>query len=235
MVLTDSAAPKEHLTTRLRMIEAAGQVFAEHGYEGATVRMITERAGVNVAAINYYFRDKAGLYEQVVAACHCASREAADARPWPRSAPAEERLRFFIERMVRRALHPGRPVWHRLVMAREMICPTAALDRMVTENIGPERDQLVEALREMTGGGLSDRELDLLGFSVVGQCLFYLQNGPLIDRLCPWLRSEPPPVAELVAQIQRFSLAAVRSLQAAPSPQAPITNHGHAPGSTIDD
>jgi len=41
-------------------------------------------------------------------------------------------------------------------------------------------------------------------------------------------------VAELVAQIQRFSLAAVRSLQAAPSLQAPITNQDRTPGSTID-
>lgn len=204
--------PKEHPAVRQRILEAAGCVFAEVGYEGATVRAITERAGVNVAAINYYFRDKAALYEQVVVACHCSSQEAAEACPWPRTAPAEERLLFFIERMVRRALNAERPVWHRLVMAREMIAPTPALDRMVSENIRPERDQLLESLDEMTGGRLSERELHLMAFSIVGQCLFYLQNGPLIDRLCPLLRAEPPRLGELVAHIQSFSLAAVKSL-----------------------
>lgn len=218
VVTTPPLPPKEFPAIRLRIIEAAGGVFAELGYEGATVRMITERAGVNVAAINYYFRDKAGLYEQVVAACHCSSQEAADVCPWPRTAPAAERLCFFIERMVRRALTPERPAWHRLVMAREMIAPSPALDRMVNENIRPERDQLLEALHEMTGGHLSERELDLLGFSIVGQCLFYLQNGPLIDRLCPLLRAHPPELGELVSQIQRFSLAAVRSWATAAPP-----------------
>lgn len=210
-----SAMGKEHPEVCRRIIEAAGGVFAEHGYEGATVRMITERAGVNVAAINYYFGDKASLYEQVVSACRCSSQEAAEACPWPREAPAEERLKFFIERMVRRALNSERPLWHRLVMAREMMAPTAALDRMVREQIGPERDQLLEALNELTGRRFSERALHLLGFSIVGQCLFYLQNGPLIDRLCPPLRRDPPSVPELVTHIQHFSLAAVRSLGAA--------------------
>ena len=212
VLATDPTPPREHLAVRQRIIEAAGSVFAELGYEGATVRMITERAGVNVAAINYYFRDKAGLYQELVAACHCSSQEAADACPWPQDAPAVERLLFFIERMVRRALNSERPAWHRLVMAREMIAPTPALDRMVNENIRPERDQLLEALREMTGGRLDERALHLIGFSIVGQCLFYLQYGPLIDRLCPMLRSDPPALAELVSHIQRFSLAAVQSL-----------------------
>jgi AcrR family transcriptional regulator len=231
MIATDPDPPREHLAVRQRIIEAAGSVFAELGYEGATVRMITERAGVNVAAINYYFRDKAGLYQELVAACHCSSQEAADACPWPNDAPAEERLKFFIERMVRRALNSERPAWHRLVMAREMIAPTPALDRMVNENIRPERDQLVGALHEMTSGRLGERELHLLGFSIVGQCLFYLQNGPLIDRLCPMLRADPPALAELVAHIQRFSLAAVRSLTFPDTPSPSRMAQPEPPGS----
>jgi TetR/AcrR family transcriptional regulator, regulator of cefoperazone and chloramphenicol sensitivity len=39
--------------TRNKILNAAGEVFAEQGFEGATVRAITERAGVNVAAITF--------------------------------------------------------------------------------------------------------------------------------------------------------------------------------------
>ena len=60
-------AAAEHLdATRARLIDAAGQVFADHGFQAATIRDICTRAGANVAAVNYHFRDKAGLYLAVL-------------------------------------------------------------------------------------------------------------------------------------------------------------------------
>ena len=41
--------------TRDKILSAAGEVFAEQGFEGATIRAITERAGVNVAAVTLSF------------------------------------------------------------------------------------------------------------------------------------------------------------------------------------
>src|SRR5258705_8518020 len=55
--------------TREKILSAAGEVFAEQGFEGATIRAITERAGVNVAAVNYHFRDKAELFTRVGGDC----------------------------------------------------------------------------------------------------------------------------------------------------------------------
>src|ERR1700743_147511 len=49
-------------STRKKLLEVAGRVFAEHGYYAATVRDICAQAGSNVAAVNYHFRDKLGLY-----------------------------------------------------------------------------------------------------------------------------------------------------------------------------
>ena len=49
-----------------RLIEAGIEVFGEHSYEAATTRMIAKRAGVNIAAIPYYFNGKQGLYHAVV-------------------------------------------------------------------------------------------------------------------------------------------------------------------------
>jgi len=51
---------------RDRLIEAGIEVFAEHSYEAATTRMIAKKAGVNIAAIPYYFDGKQGLYHAVV-------------------------------------------------------------------------------------------------------------------------------------------------------------------------
>ncbi|MFI4988250.1 MAG: CerR family C-terminal domain-containing protein [Alphaproteobacteria bacterium] len=51
--------------TRRRLVETATEIFAIHGYEGATTRMLAERAGVNLPAIQYYFGSKEGLYRAV--------------------------------------------------------------------------------------------------------------------------------------------------------------------------
>ncbi len=52
--------------TREKLVEAAAQVFAEVGFEAATVREICSRAGTNGAAVNYHFGDKLGLYTEVL-------------------------------------------------------------------------------------------------------------------------------------------------------------------------
>ena len=48
--------------SRQRLLHAAVQCFAEHGYSKTSTRMIATEAGTNIAAISYYFGDKAGLY-----------------------------------------------------------------------------------------------------------------------------------------------------------------------------
>ena len=114
--------------TRDKILNAAGEVFAEQGFEGATIRAITERAGVNVAAVNYHFRDKAELYTLVVLDA-CSARAAwRDAMAEAPDSP-EERLRSLIYHFLQYLLDPDRPPWKRRLMAREMANPTGAARR----------------------------------------------------------------------------------------------------------
>ena len=52
--------------TQRRIIDAAGEIFADSGYNHTTVRAICVRARVNVAAINYHFGSKKNLYLAVL-------------------------------------------------------------------------------------------------------------------------------------------------------------------------
>src|ERR1039458_4822482 len=60
------SVPRAAASTREKLIEAAGHVFAEHGYQATTVREIVKRSGANIAAVNYHFGDKLGLYTEVL-------------------------------------------------------------------------------------------------------------------------------------------------------------------------
>src|ERR1700743_2080641 len=109
--------------TRERIVRAAGEGFGRQGFRGTTIRQITARAGVNVAAVNYYFRDKAELYLRVLReAKSCTGRISLHDRP----GTPEERLEAFIQRFVGHLLHPERPAWHGRVLALEMSNPTPA-------------------------------------------------------------------------------------------------------------
>jgi AcrR family transcriptional regulator len=206
---SETVAPSAEASPRERLIATAGEVFAELGFHAATVRQITEKAGLNVAAINYHFRDKTELYAACLHAAHCTAMEAAG--EWEcESDDPEERLHHFIDRMLRRMLNPDRPKWHHALIGREMIEPTGALDLMVEQGIRPDCRELEAIVHQLTGGDLPRDRVMMLGCSVVGQCLFYLQNRPIIERLYPKFRSKPPTIEQLVEHIYAFSVTAIR-------------------------
>src|SRR5216683_3872831 len=93
--LAKSAVPPAE--TRERLLEAAGAVFSESGFRNATVRDIVTRAGANIAAVNYHFGDKEGLYSAVLE--HSAQAALHQYPPHGGLAPdaaAGEQLRAFI-------------------------------------------------------------------------------------------------------------------------------------------
>src|SRR5258708_3207032 len=101
---------------RERLLTAAGELFAEKGLDGATVREIKDRAGVNIAAINYYFRDKENLYIEAVKHASCGSQLHGAVTAGDADAPPAQRLRDFIHAFVARMLDKARPAWHAQLM-----------------------------------------------------------------------------------------------------------------------
>ena len=105
-------SPSDEAGTRQRVLAAAAEVFADRGYEKATVREIVERAGANVNAVNYYFQGKRGLYQTLFEHAHQHVIES-DAEEFPklRAGPPEERLRIYVIHILRgfvqKNKHPG--------------------------------------------------------------------------------------------------------------------------------
>jgi AcrR family transcriptional regulator len=61
------SASSPEVDTRQRLLDAAEHLFAERGFAATSVRQITEAAGANLGAVNYHFRSKEGLYADVFA------------------------------------------------------------------------------------------------------------------------------------------------------------------------
>jgi len=88
---------------KLRLVEAAEKLFAEHGFEVVSVRDITQAAGGNVAAVNYHFGSRDGLVAVVMtrylAAVHeerLALLDAAEQRWGRKPVPLEEVVAAFV-------------------------------------------------------------------------------------------------------------------------------------------
>jgi AcrR family transcriptional regulator len=197
--------------TRRRLLEAAGEVFAEHGFRAATVQQICRRADANIAAVNYHFTDKEQLYREVIRYAE-EQHGAAHPRTLPATASAEERLHAHVDWFLLHLLDEGRPAWHGRLMAREMIEPTAALDDLVDGHIRESNDRLLGIVRELMGSHATDEQVRTSAFSITGQCLFYRHCEPVIARLHPELRFGLAQVPALAEHVTRFSLAGLSAI-----------------------
>ena len=168
-----SEAPRD------RLLEAAGEIFAEHGFRQATVREICERADANIAAVNYHFGDKAGLYAAVFRhAALCAPPVAVEG-------DAVARLRGAVTALLGCVFHVGRPTWYARLMMREMMEPTEILDVVVAERIRPFSAELQAIVHELADGRLDDAAARDCVRSLVAQCVYYQHCRAVIARLAP--------------------------------------------------
>jgi AcrR family transcriptional regulator len=198
--------------TRQRLLDAAGEVFAECGFRQATVREICRRAHANVAAVNYHFRDKEGLYLAVLEYAHLRALEKYPLRgPQFDALPAAGRLRAFIRHAIFKLFDDDMTAYRFKLMAWEMIEPTAALDTLVANVIRPLEQLLRSIVRELLPGA-SDEQVRLCGMSIIGQCLHHRHAQPVIQRLFPDQAYSPEYLANLADHITQFSLEALRGL-----------------------
>lgn len=204
--------------TRQLLLEAAGAVFAEHGYHDTTVREICQRAGANVAAVNYHFGDKQRLYLEVLRESHA---RAIGKYPLDlgvaSSASARQRLHAFVRSFLLRVFDTGPTAWMGKLMSMEMINPSDALDILVEERIRPMAEQLRCIVQEILGPGAGEHETRLCGFSIVSQCLFYVHCRSVVRRLYPNQGFEPADIDRLADHITTFSLAALEKIARKPA------------------
>jgi AcrR family transcriptional regulator len=200
-------------TTRERIVDAAGEIFAERGFDGTTVRDICQRASANIAAVNYYFGDKQRLYVEAVVRAHSWRMEQARLPEWSEDTPAEKKLSDFIATFIRRVRTGPEGTWHTKLMMRELSHPSAACAELAQSSIRPQFEILLSILRELLPEDVPAERLRLTAFSIVGQCLFYHFADPVIRNLLSENDYASLDIATLTAHITEFSLRSIERLK----------------------
>jgi AcrR family transcriptional regulator len=194
----------------LRLLDAAAEVFAERGYEGAGVAEIARRAGVTTGAIYSRFAGKADLLVSAIDARTSDELDAlfADHRFEGR---AEDILTVVGSHLVDRTPTSGEPLLLEAFVSARRDPAVAALLR---ERMGERHDRLTEIIEAAKAGGGISAELDTealvtfchaVGF---GFLLFEAFDAPL-PTAAPW--------EQLIAHL----VTALRSTD--PSPSAPAS------------
>jgi len=199
--------------TRNLIIDVAGPIFAEKGYEEATVRDICGSAGVNVASINYHFGDKESLYLETVKRAHQIRLQQVPTPEWDPQTPPEVKLGDFIKTVLTRMLDTTEQGWPVRLLVREMFQPTMACKPLVEDYIRPQHQVLMTILSEWFPEDFPEYKKTQVSFSIIGQCLHYRVAGQFVNLLVePRIREAHYQLKQLAEHITEFSVLAIEGL-----------------------
>lgn len=177
--------PRDRQRTRQRLIEVATRQFAERGFKRVTVRDISHEARANVAAVNYHFRDKLGLYREVLDAAGAVIHELTEAAIQAGAGKsAEDKLRAYIRVHCERIFSMGGlNELHRL-FHREMEDPTPLLDSVIDRVFRPRFEYLTSVIADLLGVARDDIRAVHCAMSVHMHVVMF-RPSPVVDRLGP--------------------------------------------------
>jgi AcrR family transcriptional regulator len=143
--------PAEDQTTVTRLLDAAEHLFGELGYDAIGMRLLAEKAGVNLGAATYHFGTKEALYIETFMrrfrptnAERLELLKAAEAKAGGRSLPVE----VVVECMLRPPFESGlkHPAFHRF-LARNLLMPPPFIHPAIIQEIDPGMRALIAALK----------------------------------------------------------------------------------------
>lgn len=190
---------EEPADARQRLLEAGLELFARRSFDGVGTRELARLAGVNIAAIAYYYGSKEGLYQAVVG--HIAeslkarlmgvvtSTRRATAGSDEAGLTAEVAfalLTDFVGRFLRLfLLEPEPKLWSQIVL-REQLEPSAAFDVLYKGFMREAHETLTLLVARITGSDPGDATCILRAHSVLGQMVFMSAGREVVFRRTGW-------------------------------------------------
>jgi AcrR family transcriptional regulator len=196
--------------SRERLLMAAMRLFAEHGYARASTREIALAAGANVAAISYYFGDKAGLYRAAFAVTSHDAHHTTAQFDQPHFTLRQSLEGFFGQMLA--PLREGElaQLCNRLWF-REMLEPTGLWADEVEHGIRPAHNALAHLIARHLGLEEADDEIHRLTFSIASLCLMPMLGGDVVSAITPQLLSGADPIGQWIGRFVVYAEAMIET------------------------
>ena len=199
--------------TRGRLLEAAGIVFSDKGFEGATAKEICDLAGTNTAAVNYYFGGKEQLYFEVVREAHGRLVNFGMLKVLAEnSRVSRKNLEKFFIRILHEILDNSPHSWAQKIIMREMTSRTEVFAELLEAQIRPT-ERLFRSVVARFMDLPMDHEAVIRGtLCMVTQFLFILQNREVVELVSPELDLKGDGIDRMARHMWRFTTAGLRAL-----------------------
>lgn len=175
---------KDSEQTRGLLIDAAGELFAERGFNGVTARQIVAQAGVSLGAIPYHFGSMENLYRETLMEACKTSPDAGPLAEKAEQAAPHEGLRLAVLWTLQE-YSASEVSWHVKLIEREFLDPSESFREVVHFKLQPDWNWLCSILGRAVGQP-ADSEPVLFGvltmFTLAATLVTY---GPLIQQLAP--------------------------------------------------
>lgn len=209
---TPRRAPRVQVAdARERVLNAGLRLFAAKGFAKTSTREIALAAGANVAAISYYFGDKAGLYRAVFA--EPATTVNGEAAPHAKDAPEATNLHASLEAFFSGFLQPlkqGELAQQRArLQLREMLQPSGLWSEQPDHRVRPAHKALLTLLCRELKVAEPDDEIHRLAFALIGMALQMLVSRELIEAVRPQLIATPRAVDDNTERLAAYAEALV--------------------------
>jgi len=212
--------PPSVCQTRVDLLDAAEELFSANGYNAVGIREIASRAGTNIASIKYHFGSKHELYLETVHRAmvrteagpsngsDCLASAWDLLRDGPQSLSRHDAallLARFIRRFLSQLLPTSGDDACGMLIIREGVQPSEAIDAVVDQYIRPNQTMLVDLLRNIKPDA-DDLDLARDAQCILGQIVHYRVFRAIIEKLRGHTLSQPQRLDELAAHLTQFSL-----------------------------
>lgn len=197
--------------TRQLIIDCAGKLIAEKGYDKVTSKEICQMAQVNMGAVNYHFGSRDGLYLVVMQEAHDYLMNLEALQKISQSkVSAKEKVEGFFNLYIANVY--GEHNWYLAVWAREVLNPTPFLEELLSRNALPKLTVVLDIFSEYTGLAKDDMRLHTCFFSTIAPfALIFLarNNGVNYNKVLP----VSYPLPEVFVQLKSFAFAGLEAFK----------------------